>query len=128
MMGKYCCESMQIAVEEWGGVYWDEDKKCWMGEFERGGESTLDVIKICTWCHAILMPKGERSEMMGKIIKYYKQFEECPDCGSDALENAEEHYEDDTFTLTVECLECDNTWKEVYAFQHTEVEIPEREL
>ena len=80
-MGKYCCDSMQIAVEEWGGVYWDEDKKCWMGEFEHGGESTLAVIKICTWCHAIL-PQGEGSEMSFEIEKVIIRGEMPINCSS----------------------------------------------
>ena len=56
-MGEYCCESMLRAVEDWGGVWWEDEK--WHIEQEFGGEVEIGTIAFCPWCKTIL---GQGSE------------------------------------------------------------------
>ena len=51
MEKKYCCEDMRIAVEDWGGVWIEEDGEWWI---ERDGDLDPTTIDSCPWCKASL--------------------------------------------------------------------------
>ena len=59
---KYCCEDMELAVESWGGVWWDEDKLCWFIEKEAGGKLRVKKITRCIWCDMPLPLPPESEE------------------------------------------------------------------
>lgn len=55
----YCCEDMRIAIEKWGGVWWDEAGKSWFIEEDYGDESRAHKITNCPWCETELPQKDE---------------------------------------------------------------------
>jgi hypothetical protein len=61
-MKEYCCESMKIAIESWGGVWWDKDKQCWFIEKEAGGEEKIEKITRCIWCGGSLPETPKEDE------------------------------------------------------------------
>ena len=57
-MKTYCCETMQFAVEDWGGVEYDRDTY-WMIERDDSGWKKIDK---CPWCLSVLKPPEESEE------------------------------------------------------------------
>ena len=60
---KYCCENMELAVESWGGVWWDEEKEAWfvMREYRDGFSNKKEIVR-CPWCDMPLPEPPESEE------------------------------------------------------------------
>ena len=66
-MSEYCCESMQRAVEDWGGVWWDGGE--WHIEQDFGGEVKVADITACPWCKKALKNKGVDWSSVPEVIQ-----------------------------------------------------------
>ena len=58
---------------------------------------------------------------METIKTFEKQFETCPECGSENLQNIEGYFEDGGYSQHVWCEDCGQKWWEIYTFSKTEV-------
>ena len=52
-------------------------------------------------------------------IEKDKQFDECPYCNSENIEQTEYYRENGYFTIGFECQDCERDWNEGYIFEKT---------
>ena len=64
MKHQYCCETMQSAIQDWGGIWWDKEKQSWRmpRTWLDDDHMTDKEISECPWCKAPLKKLTEQDD------------------------------------------------------------------
>jgi len=90
---------------------------------ERPGWNKAFHCAMCDKTYSSLPPKDPEEEWVEERKRRYldKKGSCCPFCESDAIEGGSFQADGDTVWQSVNCIECDATWDDVYHLKEVEV-------
>ena len=58
------------------------------------------------------------------MTDYNEPLKECPNCGSDYLEEKDTFFKNNTMTQSIVCNDCEHSWNEIWTFNRIEEKQP----